>query len=109
MSGAPVDSDPFAQLLPPLRVPSADKQSSDNSTSAEGGPQAPAQLQSPLSQPPSVPLQSPSPQLNLHSPGEVSAPHNINVKQEPPGTPNQGTAFTFIHEVTMVVKYCLGN
>ncbi|XP_075315826.1 nuclear receptor coactivator 1 isoform X2 [Odontesthes bonariensis] len=61
------------------------------------------QLQSPLSQPQSLPqlqspspqLHSPSPQLKLQSPtqlqpGEVSTPRNVNVKREPPGTPNRG-------------------
>ncbi|XP_074470821.1 nuclear receptor coactivator 1 isoform X2 [Sebastes fasciatus] len=61
------------------------------------------QLQSPLSQPqsltqmqsPSPQLHSPSPQLKLQSPsqlqpGEASAPRNVNVKREPPGTPNRG-------------------
>ncbi|XP_037606131.1 nuclear receptor coactivator 1 isoform X2 [Sebastes umbrosus] len=61
------------------------------------------QLQSPLSQPqsltqmqsPSPQLHSPSPQLKLQSPsqlqpGEANAPRNVNVKREPPGTPNRG-------------------
>ncbi|XP_029352857.1 nuclear receptor coactivator 1 isoform X2 [Echeneis naucrates] len=61
------------------------------------------QLQSPLSQPQSLPqlqspspqLHSPSPQLKLQSPtqlqpGEGSTPRNVNVKREPPGTPNRG-------------------
>ncbi|KAL6096147.1 ncoa1 [Pungitius sinensis] len=60
-----------------------------------------SQLQSPLSQPqslsqlPSPQLHSPSPQLKLQSPtrlqlGEASTPRNVNVKREPPGTPNRG-------------------
>ncbi|KAA8582853.1 hypothetical protein FQN60_015399 [Etheostoma spectabile] len=63
------------------------------------------QLQSPLSQPqslsqlqsPSPQLHSPSPQLKLQSPtqlqpGEAGTPRNVNVKREPPGTPNRGLA-----------------
>ncbi|KAI3364473.1 hypothetical protein L3Q82_011263, partial [Scortum barcoo] len=61
------------------------------------------QLQSPLSQPQSLPqlqspspqIHSPSPQLKLQSPtqlqpGEANTPRNVNVKREPPGTPNRG-------------------
>ncbi|XP_044024868.1 nuclear receptor coactivator 1 isoform X1 [Siniperca chuatsi] len=119
MSGGPVDMDPLTQLLPGLRGPSGAKQGSEDSTTPGGGPQlqspapqhqAPAplqspvpQLQSPMSQPQSLPhlqssspqLHSPSPQLKLQSPtqlqpSEVSTPRNINVKREPPGTPNRG-------------------
>ncbi|XP_041662059.1 nuclear receptor coactivator 1 isoform X2 [Cheilinus undulatus] len=117
MSGGPVDMDPLTQLLPGLRGPSGAKQGSEDSTTPGGGPQlhSPApqppaqlqspvpQLQSPLSQPQSLPqlhspspqLHSPSPQLKLQSPtqlqsGEASAPRNVNVKREPPGTPNRG-------------------
>ncbi|XP_054474422.1 nuclear receptor coactivator 1 [Anoplopoma fimbria] len=116
-SGGPVDMDPLTQLLPGLRGPSGAKQSSEDSTTAGGGPQlhSPAsqppaqlqspqsQLQSPLSQPqslsqlqsPSPQLHSPSPQLKLQSPtqlqpGETSTSRNVNVKREPPGTPNRG-------------------
>lgn len=121
MSGGPVDMDPLTQLLPGLRGPSGAKQGSEDSTTPGGGPQlqSPApqaqppaqlqspvpQLQSPLSQPQSLPqlqspspqLHSPSPQLKLQSPtqlqpGEASTPRNVNVKREPPGTPNRGTA-----------------
>uniref|UniRef100_UPI0037E811F5 nuclear receptor coactivator 1 n=1 Tax=Semicossyphus pulcher TaxID=241346 RepID=UPI0037E811F5 len=117
MSGGPVDMDPLTQLLPGLRGPSGAKQGSEDSTTPGGGPQlhSPApqppaqlqspvpQLQSPLSQPQSLPqlhspspqLHSPSPQLKLQSPtqlqpGEASTPRNVNVKREPPGTPNRG-------------------
>ncbi|XP_071058029.1 nuclear receptor coactivator 1 [Pseudochaenichthys georgianus] len=57
------------------------------------------QLQSPLSRSqlksPSPQLHSPSPQIRLQSPtqllpGEKSTPRNVNVKREPPGTPNRG-------------------
>lgn len=59
------------------------------------------QLQSPLSQSlpqlqsPSPQLHSPSPQLKLQSPtqlqpSEASTPRNVNVKREPPSTPNRG-------------------
>lgn len=120
MSGGPVDMDPLTQLLPGLRGPSGAKQGSEDSTTPGAGPQlqSPApqaqppaqlqspvpQLQSPLSQPQSLPqlqspspqLHSPSPQLKLQSPtqiqpGEASTPRNVNVKREPPGTPNRGT------------------
>ncbi|KAM9339511.1 nuclear receptor coactivator 1 [Symphorus nematophorus] len=117
MSGGPVDMDPLTQLLPGLRGPSGAKQGGEDSTTPGGGPQlqSPApqppaqlqspvpQLQSPLSQPQSLPqlqspspqLHSPSPQLKLQSPtqlqpGEASTPRNVNVKREPPGTPNRG-------------------
>ncbi|XP_077949132.1 nuclear receptor coactivator 1 isoform X3 [Gasterosteus aculeatus] len=117
MSAGPVDMDPLTQLLPGLRGPSGAKQSSEDSTTPGEGPQlqspasqppAPLQsplppLQSPLSQPqsisqlqsPSPQLHSPSPQLKLQSPtrlqlGEASTPRNVNVKREPPGTPNRG-------------------
>lgn len=113
MSGGPVDLDPLTQLLPALRGPTGTKQGSEDSTTPGGGPQlqspAPqlpspmAQLQSPLSQPQSLPqlqalspqLHSPSPQLKLQSPtllqpSEVSTPRSVNVKREPPGTPNRG-------------------
>ncbi|KAM9798022.1 nuclear receptor coactivator 1 [Neosynchiropus ocellatus] len=116
MSGGP-DMDPLTQLLPGLRGPCGTKQGSDDPATPGGGPllhspvpQAPAplqspvtQIQSPLSQPQSLPplqspspqLHSPSPQLKLQSPtqtqpGEASAPRNLNVKREPPGTPNRG-------------------
>ncbi|XP_054871894.1 nuclear receptor coactivator 1 isoform X1 [Amphiprion ocellaris] len=117
ISGGPVDMDPLTQLLPGLRGPSGAKQVSENSTTPGGGPQlqSPApqppaqlqspipQLQSPLSQTQSLPqlqspspqLHSPSPQLKLQSPtqlqpSEASTPRNVNVKREPPGTPNRG-------------------
>ncbi|XP_068198362.1 nuclear receptor coactivator 1 isoform X2 [Antennarius striatus] len=117
MSGGPVDMDPLTQLLPGLRGPSGAKQGSEDSTTPGGGlqlqspgPQPPAQLQSPvpqiqspLSQPQSLPhlpspspqLHSPAPQLKLQSPpqlqpSESSIPRNVNVKREPPGTPNRG-------------------
>ncbi|KAM7368407.1 hypothetical protein PAMP_014629 [Pampus punctatissimus] len=117
MSGGPIDMDPLTQLLPGLRGPTGAKQGNEDSTTPEGGPQlqSPApqsstqlqspvpQLQSPLSQPQSLPqlqspspqLHSPSPQLKLQSPtqlqpGEASTPRNVNVKREPPGTPNRG-------------------
>ncbi|XP_040919829.1 nuclear receptor coactivator 1 [Toxotes jaculatrix] len=119
MSGGPVDMDPLTQLLPGLRGPSGAKQGGEDSTTPGGdhqlqspAPQAqpPAQLQSPvpqlqspLSQPqslsqlqsPSPQLHSPSPQLKLQSPthlqpSEASTPRNVNVKREPPGTPNRG-------------------
>ncbi|XP_063758059.1 nuclear receptor coactivator 1 isoform X2 [Eleginops maclovinus] len=106
MSGGPVDVDPLIQLLPGLRGPSGAKQNSEDSTPPGGGPQLhspapqpPAQLQSPLSQPrlqsPSPQLHSPSTQLRLQSPtqlqpGEASTRRNVNVKREPPGTPNRG-------------------
>ncbi|XP_034756647.1 nuclear receptor coactivator 1 [Etheostoma cragini] len=64
-----------------------------------------SQLQSPLSQQqshsqlqsPSPQLHSPSPQLKLQSPtqlqpGEAGTLRNVNVKREPPGTPNRGPA-----------------
>ncbi|XP_069370986.1 nuclear receptor coactivator 1 isoform X2 [Paralichthys olivaceus] len=115
MSGGPVDMDSLIELLPGLR---GAKQGSEDPTTPGSpqlqspGPQAqpPAQLQSPmpqlqspLSQPQSLPqlqspspqLQSPSPQLKLQSPtqlqrSEASTPRNVNVKREPPGTPNRG-------------------
>ncbi|KAM9840206.1 nuclear receptor coactivator 1 [Aulostomus maculatus] len=117
MSGGPVDMDPLTQLLTGPRGPSGAKQGSEDSATPGGGPllhspapQPPAQLQSPvpqlqspLSQPQSLPqlqspspqLHSPSPQLKLQSPtqlqpGEASTPRNVNVKREPPGTPNRG-------------------
>ncbi|XP_071324004.1 nuclear receptor coactivator 1 isoform X2 [Trachinotus anak] len=119
ISGGPVDMDSLTQLLPGLRGPSGAKQGSEDSTTPGAGPQlqSPApqtqppaqlqspgpQLQSPLSQPQSLPqlqspspqLHSPSPQLKLQSPaqlqpGEASTPRNVNVKREPPGTPNRG-------------------
>ncbi|XP_073348639.1 nuclear receptor coactivator 1 [Pagrus major] len=116
MSGGPVDMDPLTQLLPGLRGPSGAKQGSEDSITTPGGgpqlhspaPQPPAQLQSPVPQlqsplsqshpqlqSPSPQLHSPSPQLKLQSPtqlqpGEASTPHNVNVKREPPGTPNRG-------------------
>uniref|UniRef100_A0AAQ5X2U4 Nuclear receptor coactivator 1 n=1 Tax=Amphiprion ocellaris TaxID=80972 RepID=A0AAQ5X2U4_AMPOC len=124
ISGGPVDMDPLTQLLPGLRGPSGAKQVSENSTTPGGGPQlqSPApqppaqlqspipQLQSPLSQTQSLPqlqspspqLHSPSPQLKLQSPtqlqpSEASTPRNVNVKREPPGTPNRGTpVFLFL-------------
>lgn len=116
MSGGPVDMDPLTQLLPSLRGPSGAKQGGEDSATPGGGPQlqSPApqppsqlqspmpQLQSPLSQSlpqlqsPSPQLHSPSPQLKLQSPtqlqpGEANTPRNVNVKREPPGTPNRGT------------------
>ncbi|XP_036003086.1 nuclear receptor coactivator 1 isoform X3 [Fundulus heteroclitus] len=117
VSIGPADKDPLNQLLPGLRGPLGAKQGSDESVIPGGGPQlhspttqlpAPLQspvprLQSPLSQPQSVPqLQSPSPQLHSPShqlklqspthlqPGEACTPRNVNVKREPPGTPNKG-------------------
>lgn len=110
MSGGPVDMDPLTQLLPGLRGPSGAKQGSEDPTTPGGGPQlhspapqTPAQLQSPMSLPqlqsPSPQLHSPSPQLKLQSPtqlqpGEAGTPRNVNVKREPPGTPNRGTVLT---------------
>ncbi|KAG8011462.1 Nuclear receptor coactivator 1 [Nibea albiflora] len=116
MSTGPVDVDPLTQLLPGLRGPSGAKQGSEDSAIPGGGPQlqspapqAPAQLQSPVPQlqsplslqslpqlqSPSPQLHSPPPQLKLQSPtqlqpGEASTPRNLNVKREPPGTPNRG-------------------
>lgn len=105
-------------MLPGFRGPAGAKQGSEDTPNPGGGPQLqspgpqpPAtlqspvpQLQSPLSQPQSLPqlqspspqLHSPSPQLKLQSPtqlqpGEASTPRNVNVKREPPGTPNRGT------------------
>lgn len=119
MSGGPVDMDALTQLLP---GPSGAKQCSEDSTTPGGGPQLQSpgpqpsaqlqspvpQLQSPLSQPQSLPhlqspspqLHSPSPQLKLQSPtqlqpAEASTPRNVNVKREPPGTPNRGTVSTW--------------
>ncbi|XP_047194065.1 nuclear receptor coactivator 1 isoform X2 [Hippoglossus stenolepis] len=114
MSDGPIDMDSLTQLLPGLRGPSGAKQGSED-PATPGSPQLqspgpPAQLQSPmpqlqspLSQPQSIPqlqspspqLHSPSPQLKLQSPtqlqpGEASTPRNLNVKREPPGTPNRG-------------------
>ncbi|XP_027896914.1 nuclear receptor coactivator 1 isoform X2 [Xiphophorus couchianus] len=113
----PADPDALSQLLPGLRGPLGAKQGSEESVNPGGGAQLhspstqlPAllqspvpHLQSPLSQPQSVPqLQSPSPQLHSPShqvklqspthlqPGEVCTPRNVNVKREPPGTPNRG-------------------
>ncbi|XP_015228304.1 PREDICTED: nuclear receptor coactivator 1 [Cyprinodon variegatus] len=109
------DKDPPNQLLPGLRGPLTAKQGSEDSVNGGGGPlhspstQLPAplqspvpHLQSPLSQPQSVPqLHSPSPQLHSPSlqlrlqspthlqPGEACTPRNVNVKREPPGTPNR--------------------
>ncbi|XP_054617251.1 nuclear receptor coactivator 1 isoform X2 [Dunckerocampus dactyliophorus] len=101
MSSGPADTDHLTQLLPGMRGPSGAKQGCDDSAA-----QPPAQLQSPgpslqspLSLPhlqsPSPQLPSPSPQLILQSPtqlqpGEASAPRGVNVKREPPGTPNRG-------------------
>lgn len=117
MSGGPVDMDPLTQMLPGLKGPSGTKQGSEDPTSPGGGlqlqspePQPPAQLQSPvpqhqspLSQPQSLPalqspspqLHSPSPQLTLQSPSqlqpsEANISRNVDVKREPPGTPNRG-------------------
>lgn len=115
MSGGPVDMDPLTQLLPGLRGPSGAKQGNEDPTTPGGGlqlhspaSQLPAQLQSPVPQlqsplsqslpqlqSPSPQLHSPSPQLKLQSPtqlqpGEASTPRNVNVKREPPGTPNRG-------------------
>ncbi|XP_038128727.1 nuclear receptor coactivator 1 [Cyprinodon tularosa] len=110
------DKDPPNQLLPGLRGPLTAKQGTEDSVNGGGGPlhspstQLPAplqspvpHLQSPLSQPQSVPqLHSPSPQLHSPSlqlrlqspthlqPGEACTPRNVNVKREPPGTPNRG-------------------
>ncbi|XP_069028421.1 LOW QUALITY PROTEIN: nuclear receptor coactivator 1 [Embiotoca jacksoni] len=108
MSGGPVDTDPLAQLLPPgPRGPSGAERGGEDSANPGGGPQSlqsPApQLRSPQSlprlqlqtPPPTPQLHSPSPQLKLQSPtrlqpGEASTPRNVNVKREPPGTPNRG-------------------
>lgn len=115
MSGGPVDMDPLTHLLPGLRGPTGARQGSEDSSTPGGGPQfqspvpqPSAQLQSPVSQLPSpisqcLPqlqcpspqLPSPSPQLKLQSPTqlqpvEASAPRSVNVKREPPGTPNRG-------------------
>ncbi|XP_028996153.1 nuclear receptor coactivator 1 isoform X2 [Betta splendens] len=111
-SGGPVDMDPLTQLLPGLGS------TSDDSATPGGGLPLPSpnsqsqppvqlqspipQLQSPLSQPQSLPhlqspspqLHSPSPQLKLQSPIQLQpgegTPRNVNVKREPPGTPNRG-------------------
>lgn len=112
MSGGAVDGDTLAQILPGLRGPGGAKQGSEESANPAGvpklqspGPQTVStQLQSPMSQPQSLPqmqspspqLHSPAPQLKLQSPtqlqpAEVSTPRNVNVKREPPGTPNRGT------------------
>ncbi|XP_072218866.1 nuclear receptor coactivator 1 isoform X2 [Leuresthes tenuis] len=117
ISHGAVDMDPLHQLLPGLRGHIGAKPGSEDSLNPGGGPQLHSpttqpptqlqsplpQLQSPLSQPQSLPqlqspspqLHSPSPQLKLQSPtqlqpGEVSTPRNVNVKREPPGTPNRG-------------------
>ncbi|XP_039874514.1 nuclear receptor coactivator 1 isoform X1 [Simochromis diagramma] len=117
ISSVSVDMDPLSQMLPGFRGPAGAKQGSEDTPNPGGGPQLqspgpqpPAtlqspvpQLQSPLSQPQSLPqlqspspqLHSPSPQLKLQSPtqlqpGEASTPRNVNVKREPPGTPNRG-------------------
>ncbi|XP_047244838.1 nuclear receptor coactivator 1 isoform X2 [Girardinichthys multiradiatus] len=110
ISIGPADKDPLNQLLPGFRGPLGAKQGSEDSVNPGGGPQLhspstqlPASLQSPLSQPQSVPqmqslspqLHSPSHQLKLQSPthlqpGEACTPCNVNVKREPPGTPNRG-------------------
>ncbi|XP_054910477.1 nuclear receptor coactivator 1-like isoform X3 [Poeciliopsis prolifica] len=119
LSVGPADPDALSQLLPGLRGPLGAKQGGEESANPGGGAElhspstqlpAPLQspvphLQSPLSQPQSVPqLQSPSPQLHSPShqvklqspahlqPGEVCTPRNVNVKREPPGTPNRGLA-----------------
>ncbi|CAN9507507.1 unnamed protein product [Ophioblennius macclurei] len=78
MSDGPADLDPLSQLLPGLR---GSTQFCEDSELTGAAPQPSVQLQSSLSQ-----LQSPSPQLQ---PGEPSTPR-INVKREPPGTPNRG-------------------
>lgn len=101
MSGGAVDVDPLTQLLPALRGPTGAKQGGEDLAAAAPG--AGPQLPSPLSQPQTLPqlqalspqLHSPSPQLKLQSPttlqpAEASTPRNINVKREPPGTPNRG-------------------
>nr|XP_057925736.1 nuclear receptor coactivator 1 isoform X2 [Doryrhamphus excisus] len=105
MSGGPADTDHLTQLLPGLRGPSGAQQGAEDSTPG-GGPllhspvgQPPAQLQSPgpplqspLSlthlQSPSPQLPSPSPQFMLQSPTQLQP--GVNVKREPPGTPNRG-------------------
>lgn len=108
--------DPLTQLLPCLRGPTGARQGSEDSSTPGGGPQLqspvpqpPAQLQSPAPQlqspisqslpqlqSPSPQLPSPSPQLKLQSPtqlqpAEASTPRSVNVKREPPGTPNRGS------------------
>uniref|UniRef100_A0A674NRX8 Nuclear receptor coactivator 1 n=1 Tax=Takifugu rubripes TaxID=31033 RepID=A0A674NRX8_TAKRU len=108
MSGGPVDMDTITQLLPCLRGPTGARQGSEDSSTSGGGPQLQspvpqpsAQLQSPVSQSlpqlqsPSPQLAPPSPQLKLQSPtqlqpAEASTPCGVNVKREPPGTPNRG-------------------
>lgn len=115
ISGGPVDMDPLTQLLPCLRGSTGARQGSEDSSTPGGGPQLqspvpqpPAQLQSPAPQlqspisqslpqlqSPSPQLHSPSPQLKLQSPtqlqpAEASTPRSVNVKREPPGTPNRG-------------------
>lgn len=105
MSGGAVDGDTLAQILPGLRGPGGAKQGSEESANPAGvpklqspGPQTVStQPQSlPQMQSPSPQLHSPAPQLKLQSPtqlqpAEVSTPRNVNVKREPPGTPNRGT------------------
>lgn len=115
MSGGPVDMDTITQLLPCLRGPTGARQGSEDSSTPGGAPQLQSpvpqpsarlqspvpQLQSPISQSlpqlqsPSPQLPSPSPQLKLQSPtqlqpAEASTPRSVNVKREPPGTPNRG-------------------
>nr|XP_061785349.1 nuclear receptor coactivator 1-like isoform X1 [Nerophis lumbriciformis] len=113
MSGGPVDTDPLTQPLPGLRGPSGAKQGTSELATPGGGPllhspvtQPPAQLHSPgpaLQSPLSFPhLQSPSPQRHSTSPqpklqsptqlkpGEANTPRGVNVKREPPSTPNRG-------------------
>lgn len=105
MSGGPVDMDTITQLLPGPRGPPGARQGSEDSSTPGGGPQLqpPApQLRSPTSQSlpqlqsPPPQLAPPSPQLKLQSPtqlqpAEGSTPRSVNVKREPPGTPNRGS------------------
>ncbi|KAM9703369.1 LOW QUALITY PROTEIN: nuclear receptor coactivator 1 [Menidia menidia] len=96
ISHGPVDMEALHQLLPGLRGPSGAKPGTE-----DGLQSPPPHLQSPLSQlqsphpRPPPQLHSPPPQLRLQSPsqlqpGEPSTPRNVNVKREPPGTPNRG-------------------
>ncbi|XP_061563441.1 nuclear receptor coactivator 1 isoform X1 [Cololabis saira] len=117
ISAGSVDMDPLNQLKPGTRGPFGAKQGAEDPVNPGGvahqqspATQPPAQLQSPvpqlqspLSQPQALPhlqspspqLHSPSPQLKIQSPtqlqpSEASTPRNVNVKREPPGTPNRG-------------------
>ncbi|KAI4797979.1 hypothetical protein KUCAC02_024722, partial [Chaenocephalus aceratus] len=107
LSGPPA---PLSGPPAPLSGPSSLSATLSTLPSAPlSGPSSPlsdpsAPLSGPSSPVPSVPvpvevsvpqLHSPSPQIRLQSPtqllpGEKSTPRNVNVKREPPGTPNRG-------------------